>query len=51
MTATTNQLENVDYVEMLLRFILDVVISRLKMVINDRVGSFAIKADLAIGST
>ena len=36
---------------MLLGFVLDVVISRLKVVVDDRVGSFTVEADFAIGTS
>lgn len=36
---------------MLLGLVLDVVIARLKMVVDDRIGSLAVKTDLAVGSS
>ena len=36
---------------MFLGFVLDVVISRLKVVVDDRVGSFTVEADFAIGTS
>ncbi len=35
---------------MFLGFVFDVVISRLQVVVDDRVGSFTVKADFAIGT-
>lgn len=41
----------IHYVEMLLSLVLDVVVSRLEVIVNDGVGPFAIQADLSIGPT
>lgn len=39
-----------DYIQMLLSLVLDVVIAGLQVVVDNRVGSFAIKTDPAVGS-
>lgn len=36
---------------MLLGFILDLVVTGLEVIVDDRVGSFAVEPDLAIGSS
>ena len=54
ITATANKLSGrrgADYIQVLLSFIFDVLVSRLQMIINDGVGPFAIKADLAVRPT
>ena len=54
ITETTNKLSGrrgTDYIKVFLSFVFDVLVSRLQMVINDGVGPFAIKADLAVRPT